>query len=129
VDLPRVGWVKYSKLISLATAGYGAFAAVKPRHLADGVEAPAPQARAFDQMAYTYAGRDLSISGLALASSNPSVITAMMMLRILGDVSDGLILSTGTSKPSVQKKVLAVTLGWAALNTAALVADRRALKA
>ena len=119
--------MKYSKLISLATASYGVFALVKPRHLADGIEAPALQAPAFDRMAYTYAGRDLTISGLALASKNPSVVTAAMVLRILGDVADAVVLSTGTSKPSVQKKVLAVTLGWAALNTAALVADRRAL--
>jgi hypothetical protein len=119
--------MKYSKLLSLATAAYGAFALARPRHLADGVEAPEAQAPAFDRMAYTYAGRDLSISGLALASRNPSVVTAAMALRILGDLSDAAILSTGTSKPDVQKKVLAVTLGWAALNAAALVADRRRL--
>jgi hypothetical protein len=119
--------MKYSKLISLATAGYGAFAAAKPRHLADGLEAPAAQAPAFDRMAYTYAGRDLAISGLALVAKSPSLVTAAMVLRIVGDLSDALVLSTGTSKPAVQKKVLAVTLGWAALNTAALVADRRAL--
>jgi hypothetical protein len=119
--------VKYSKLISLATAAYGVFALVKPRHLADGIEAPAGQAPAFDRMAYTYAGRDLTISGLAVASKNPSVVTAAMVLRILGDLSDAVVLSTGTSKPAVQKKVLAVTLGWAALNTVALAADRRAL--
>jgi hypothetical protein len=114
-------------MLSLATAAYGAFALAKPRHLADGIEAPAAQAPAFDRMAYTYAGRDLSISGLAIASSNPSVVTAAMVLRILGDLSDAAVLATGTSDPGVQKKVLAVTLGWAALNTAALVADRRAL--
>ena len=119
--------MRFSKLLSLATAAYGAFALAKPRHLADGVEAPEAQAPAFDQMAYTYAGRDLSISGLALVSSNPSVVTAAMALRILGDLSDAAVLSTGTDKPGVQKKVLAVTLGWAALNTLALVADRRRL--
>ena len=120
--------MKYSKLLSFATAAYGAFALAKPRHLADGIEAPASQAPAFDRMAYTYAGRDLSISGIAIASSNPSVVTAAMALRILGDLSDAAVLATGTSKPNVQRKVLAVTLGWAALNTAALVADRRALR-
>jgi hypothetical protein len=119
--------MKYSKLISLATAGYGAFAAVKPRHLAAAVEAHADQAPAYDRMAYTFAGRDLSISGLALVSRNPSLVTAAMVLRILGDLSDAVVLSTGASKPAVQKRVLAVTLGWAALNAAALVADRRAL--
>lgn len=121
--------MKYSKFLSLLTAGYGAFALAKPRHLATVLEAPAGQAPAFDRMAYTYAGRDLSISGLALTSKNPSVVTAAMVLRILGDVVDATILSTGTSKPDVQKKVLAVTLGWGVLNTVALVADRRALKA
>ena len=120
--------MKYSKLLSLATAAYGAFALARPRHLADGIEAPPAQAPAFDRMAYTYAGRDLSISGLAIASGNPAVVTAAMALRILGDLSDAAVLGTGTSKPAVQKKVLAVTLGWAALNTVALVADRRALR-
>lgn len=119
--------MEYSKLITLATAGYGAFAAVKPRHLANGLDATPLEAPAYDRMAYTYAARDLSISGVALASSNPKVITAMMTLRIVGDLADALILSTSTSKSSVQKKVLAVTIGWAALNTVALVADRRAL--
>ena len=119
--------MKYSKLISLGTAGYGAFALAKPRHLADAYEAPAEQAPAYDRMAYTYAGRDLTISGLALLSKDPSVITAAMLLRILGDLADATILSTGTSKPAVRKKVLAVTVGWAALNTGALLADRRAL--
>ena len=38
------------------------------------------------------------------------------------------ILATGTHDSKVQGKVLGVTLGWAALNTAALVADRRALR-
>ena len=121
--------MKYSKLLSLATAAYGAYAIAKPRHLADVIEAPTDQAPAFDRMAYTYAGRDLAISGLAIASGNPSVVTAAMALRILGDLSDAAILGAGTTdRPDVQKKVLAVTLGWAALNTIALVADRRALK-
>ncbi len=117
----------YSKLLSLATASYGAFALARPRHLAEGIEAPADQAPAFDRMAYTYAGRDLSISALALLSRNPSVVTGAMLLRIVGDLADAAILATGTDKPEVRTKVLGVTLGWAALNTAALVADRRKL--
>jgi hypothetical protein len=119
--------MKYSKLLSLATAGYGAFAALQPRHLATVLEVPASQAPAFDRMAYTYAGRDLAISGLALVAKRPNLVTAAMVLRIAGDLSDALVLGAGTDKPDVRKKVLAVTLGWAALNAAALVADRRAL--
>jgi hypothetical protein len=121
--------MKYSKLMSLLTAGYGAFALARPRHLADALKVPSAQAPAFDRMAYTYAARDLTVSGLALASRNPSVVTAAMVLRILGDLSDAAVLGTDTSRPDVQRKVLAATVGWAALNAAALVADRRALKA
>lgn len=121
--------MKYSKLLSLATAAYGVFAAVKPRHLGDAMRASGPEASTFDLLAHTYAGRDLSISGVALASSTPAVVTTAMVLRILNDLSDGLVLSTSTSKPAVRNKVLAVTVSWAALNTAALVADRRALTA
>lgn len=119
--------MKYSKMLSLATAAYGAFALAKPRHLASGIDAPPDQAPAFDQMAYTYAGRDLSISGLALVSHNPSVVTGAMLLRILGDFADAAILATHAPSSQVRAKVLGVTLGWAALNTAALVADRRNL--
>ena len=114
----------YSKLISLLTATYGVFALVRPRHLADGIEAPAVQAPAYDQMARTYAGRDLAISALALTSSNPQVVGAAMALRIVGDLSDAAVLGTGTTD-KVRTKVLAVTLGWAALNLAAYAADRR----
>ena len=121
--------MKYSKLISVLTAGYGAFALAKPRHLADNLEAPAGQAPAYDRMAYTYAGRDLAISGLALASRNPSVISAAMALRIASDLADaGILGSESSSRPKVQKKILGVTLSWAALNAVALLADRRRLR-
>ena len=119
--------MKYSKLMSLATAGYGAYCVANPRHLADALEVPAEQAPAIDRLAYTYAGRDLPIGATALLSRNPSVVTAAMVMRILSDLSDATVLGTGTaSRPGVQRKVLAITLGYAALNTAALVADHRA---
>src|SRR5690348_2703355 len=118
----------FSRALSVATAAYGVFAVARPRHLADGVQAPAAQAPAFDRMAYTYGARDLGISALAIGSRSPAVVTAAMGLRIVGDLTDATILATGTRDPQVRRKVLAVTLGWAALNTAALVADRRALR-
>jgi hypothetical protein len=120
--------MRYSKLLLLATAGYGAFALAKPRHLADALEAPGEQAPAIDQMAYTYAGRDLSISALGLLSRNPTLVTAAMVLRILGDLSDAAVLGTAATKPDVRAKVLGVTLGYAAVNAAALAADRRRLR-
>ncbi|GAB3664706.1 hypothetical protein GCM10027596_29540 [Nocardioides korecus] len=114
----------YSRILSALTAVYGVFALVRPRHLADGLEAPAAQAPAYDQVARTYGGRDLAISALAL-SRNPQVVSAAMALRIVGDLSDATVLGTATSG-KVRAKVLAVTLGWAALNTAAYAADRKA---
>ena len=119
--------MRYSKLMSLLTAGYGAFAVVKPSHLGDAVQTPAVESAAMRRLAYTYGGRDLAISGLAIGSSNPSVVTAAMLLRIVGDVADATVLSA-TTKQSVRPKVLGVTLTWAALNTVALLADRRALR-
>ena len=43
----------------------------------------------------------------------------------LVDVGDGLVLAARTSDPDIRQKVLAVTMGWAALNTVALVVDSR----
>jgi len=52
-----------------------------------------------------------------------------MALRIISDLADASILGTETSsRPNVQKKVLGITLGWAALNAVALLADRRQLR-
>ena len=121
--------MRYSKILSLATAAYGTYALVKPRHLATALEAPTAQAPAFDRVSFTYAGRDLGISGLAVASKNPSVVSAMMVLRIVGDLCDAAILGTTATTSRGRNKVLGATLGWGVLNTVALVVDRRRLAA
>jgi hypothetical protein len=46
-----------------------------------------------------------------------------MALRIIGDLTDAATLGLTATKPSVRRKVLAVTLGWA--NAAALTLDLR----
>ena len=114
-----------SRAISAATAAYGLFAIAKPRHLGDALEAPHVQRSAIDQVAYTYGARDISVSALALLGS-PALVRASMVLRIAGDLSDATILSRYAPNQKVRSKVLAVTLGWAALNTAALLADEKA---
>ncbi len=48
-----------------------------------------------------------------------------MGLRIVGDLADAVVLGSRAPDNKVRAKVLAVTLGYAALNTAALVRDRR----
>lgn len=111
--------------MSAATAAYGVFAVVRPDHLATALEAPAAPKPALDLLAYTYGARDLPVSALALTSRSPAVVTAAMVLRIAGDLTDAAILSLSTEDAKVRRKVLAVTLGWAAANTVALVVDRR----
>lgn len=117
-----------SRALSAATAAYGIYALVKPRHLGDAIGAPHVQRPAMDQVAYTYGARDLSISALALLGS-PTLVRAAMALRIAGDLSDATILSRYAPTSSARAKVLGVTLGWAALNTAALLADEKTARA
>jgi len=52
-----------------------------------------------------------------------------MALRIAGDLGDATILSRYAPSSAVRNKVLGVTLGWAVLNTAALLADEKAARA
>ncbi len=117
-----------SRTISAATAAYGLFALAKPRHLGDALEAPHVQRPAIDQVAYTYGARDLGISALGILGT-PSLVRAAMALRIAGDLSDATILSRYAHDQKVRTKVLAVTIGWGALNTLALLADERAARA
>ena len=116
-----------SRLLSLATAAYGAFCFVRPGHLADGVDAPEAQRPAFERMAYTYGARDLTISTLGVLG-RPALVRAAMGLRVAGDLADAAILSQYAEKQEVRTKVLAVTLGWGALNTLALLKDEKALR-
>lgn len=130
---PGTGYVRAmtysrSRALSAATAAYGLFALVKPRHLGDALEAPHVQRSAVDQIAYTYAVRDLSISAMALLGS-PALVRAAMALRVAGDLGDAAILSRYAPNQKVRSKVLAVTLGWGVLNTAALLADEKATRA
>ena len=113
-----------SRLMTLATSGYGVYALVRPGHLARALDAAPGERRSLDRLARTYGVRDLATSSLLL-SSDPGLARAAMALRIAGDVGDCLVLSTSTSDPAVRFKVVAVTLGWAALNAVAWAADER----
>lgn len=115
----------FSRLISVATLAYGVFALAKPRHLAQGIEAPPEQAPAYDRLAYTYAGRDLAISALGIAGPTRALVTTAMGLRIAGDLADAATLGLDARSSKVRGKVLGATLGWATLNAAALAVDLR----
>lgn len=112
-----------SRGISLATGAYAVFAGVRPSHLANVVQADAANAATYARLARTYAARDIGISALGAFGPAPAVPVSIA-LRILNDVGDAWALGGG-QEPQVRRKVTAVALGWAALNTAALLIDRR----
>ena len=112
-----------SRLMSTATATYGVYALANPRHLGDAVDPK--HADDYDLLAMTCGARDLAISTVGLLGRSEKTISAAMAIRIVCDVSDGLILATRTKDDATRQKVLGVTFGWAALNTLALVSDRR----
>ena len=112
-----------SRLMSAATASYGVYALAQPRHLASAVDPK--HAADYDLLAQTYGARDLAISSVGLLSKTPKAITAAMVIRIGCDVSDGLLLAGKATDQQTRQKVLGVTFGWAALNTLALLSDRR----
>jgi len=112
-----------SRLMSTATATYGVYALANPRHLGDAVDPR--HADDYDLLATTYGARDLTISTVGLLGRSEKTISAAMAIRIACDISDGLILATRAKDDATRQKVLGVTFGWAALNTLALISDRR----
>ena len=113
---------RLSRLMSTATAGYGAFALARPGHLPDALQADKEDRPGLELLAETYGVRDLAISALGMFGRSGRTVRAAMMLRIAMDLGDAALLATKT-EDEVRKKVLAVTLGWAGLNTLALVID------
>jgi len=114
---------RLSRLMSTATASYGVFALARPRHLGDAVDPK--HAADYDLLATTYGARDLAISSVGVLARSEKAVGAAMLIRILCDVSDGLILAAKAHDDATRQKVLGVTLGWATLNAAALAVDRR----
>ncbi len=112
-----------SRLMSAGTATYGVFALLQPRHLGSAVDPD--HAAEYDLLARTYGARDLPVSALGMFGRSEKTVTAAMLIRISLDVADGLLLAGRAADDQTRKKVLGVTLGWATLNTLALVTDRR----
>ena len=112
-----------SRFMSTATASYGVYALAQPRHLGNAVDPK--NAADYDLLAQTYGARDTVVSLVGLLGRSEKTVTTAMVIRIACDVSDGLLLSVKAPDQQTRQKVLGVTMGWAALNTLALVADRR----
>lgn len=112
-----------SRTVSVATGGYAVYCAVRPRHVANAVGAEGAVAETYDRLARTYFARDIGIG--ALGAFGPAATVPLSIgLRLLGDVGDSWALSID-QEPKVRQKVLKITLGWAALNAAALLIDRK----
>jgi hypothetical protein len=114
-----------SRLMSAASASYGVFALVRPRHLGNALTRDPVQQADYDRLALAYGVRDTTISAVGLLGRSDQAVTAAMALRILSDITDAVVLSLRTDDPAIRRKVLAVTLGWGALNAGALALDRR----
>lgn len=112
-----------SRLMSTATASYGVYALTDPRHLGRAVDPK--NAADYDLLAQTYGARDLAISSVGMFGKGRKTVTTAMVIRIACDISDGLILAGRTKDEQTRQKVLGVTMGWAALNTLAILTDRR----
>jgi hypothetical protein len=115
----------FTRAMAAATAGYGVYALVRPDHLPKAMEAGPSEHDALARIARGYGVRDLAISALTLFGPSATAIRVGAGLRIANDLTDATLLSVRTDSGKVRAKVLAATLGWASLNTLALVRDVR----
>ena len=114
----------YSRAMSAGTAAYAVFALLKPRHLGRALTPSPLEQPDYDVVARTYGARDLAISALAIAAPTTQARESAMFARIFLDLSDAATLTPRVRGKAAKAKVLGVTLIWATLNIAAVVADR-----
>ncbi len=112
-----------TRIMGAATSGYALYALAKPGHLADAMQTPSGQRPALDSLARTYGVRDLATSALLFGDSR--MVRAAAAIRIAGDLGDAAILSAQAPTAQVRKKILGVTVSWAALNALAVWIDSR----
>jgi hypothetical protein len=116
----------YSKIISAATAGYAAFALVKPRHLGNALTRSPLKQPEYDLVARMFGPRDLAVSALALLAPSDVARERAMIVRVVLDLTDAAMLTPEATTKGRKAKVLGATLTWAGLNVAAIMADRKA---
>ena len=115
----------YSAMLSVATAAYSVYALANPRHIGKALTASPLKQPDYDIAARTFGVRDLVISSLALAAPTAAAREQAMMGRVAFDLTDSALFSNEATTSGRKAKVLAVTVSWAALNAAAIIADRR----
>jgi hypothetical protein len=116
----------YSTILSAATAGYAVFALVKPRHLGEALTNNPVKQQRYDLVSRLFGPRDLAISTLALLAPTNVAREQAMLARVALDLADAALLTPHGKAKGAKAKVLGVTLSWASLNAAAILADRKA---
>lgn len=114
-----------SRVMSAGTAVYAAYALARPRHLGAALSGDRQRQEGFDVVATTFGLRDLPISAVGLLARSPQTVGAAVGIRIAMDVADAGLLTRCAETDDRRRRVAAVTLGWAGLNTVALVLDSR----
>jgi hypothetical protein len=114
-----------SRIMSTASAAYGVYALTQPSHLWHALHSDRADQEGLELLARTYGVRDTAISTLAVLGRSDRTVRAAMVLRIAMDLGDAAVLGSRTEDRDLRRKVLGVTLGWAALNAVALGIDSR----
>ena len=117
-----------TKALAVATLGYSAWVVASADTLRTQLDDPQDWHRPASRLAWTYAGRDVPISALALLGGVQGARTGAL-LRIAGDVTDAITLGTTASSSAARRKAAAVAAGYGVLNALALVVDERRLRA
>jgi hypothetical protein len=117
-----------TKALAVATLGYSAWVVSSADTLREQLDDPREWELPASRLAFTYAGRDVPISTLALLGGAQGARTAAL-LRIAGDVTDALTLGSTASSAASRKKAAAVAAGYGVLNALALVLDERRRRA
>ncbi|WP_457205166.1 hypothetical protein [Nocardioides sp. P5_C9_2] len=117
-----------TKALAVATLGYSAWVVTSADSLRAQLADPHDWATPASRLAYTYAGRDVPISALALLGGVQGARTGAL-LRIAGDVTDAFTLGTTASSASARRKAVAVAAGYGVVNALALVLDERRRRA
>ncbi|MRJ77050.1 hypothetical protein GEV29_10905 [Aeromicrobium sp. SMF47] len=115
----------YSTILSAATAGYAVYALVRPRHLGKALTSNPVRQADYDVVARLFGPRDLAVSALAILAPTEAGREQAMIARVVLDLTDAALLTLEATTAGGKAKVLGATLTWAALNVAAIVADRK----
>lgn len=115
----------YSTVLSAATASYAVYALVRPRHLGQALTANPLRQADYDVVARLFGPRDLTVSALAILAPTVAGREQAMIARIVLDLTDAALLTPEATTAAGKAKVLGATLTWAALNAAAVLADRK----